>query len=954
MAKQGWPEAIQKILDALDILAEYRNVNVDITGSEPDAKGWVTCRAFWQKDKNPSAGVNIGEHPTKGRYHEFSDKGRNLSFFDFMAMARPELGDRMEAVRYFAKQAGIKLPDAPKNDPNDQVAPQKWNDDLAKTYCDTHKKGITPESILMAGATMGGVPKGKANHKVFSFPVYGPHFLDADPVGQALLPRNGKTLPVFQGKDKPPIWKKSKTTFGSTAGWIGKWALQHIKEAEIVWKVEGVTDLLTLQSIIPKKLEKTHLVISNSGGAMETPRAEMIALFAGLAEAFVVGDLDKSGQTGVRRFGESIATVAKETRLVKLPGEITEKHGFDLRDWILAGGTYEELLKLARAGELIEAAKPTQNVTSHVTSHAASDATPAQQPTYTDEIVCGMIKLDVLGEWENGQIEVYSEFNRKNSRIRDINRVSYADLLQIAGKPARQNIHQGREEVPGMASLTGVREAVAYLAGGKRLHDRSMLGPGVWAGRKPNNDEDGSIVLTGSQEGAIYDGDTLELIKHPRIGGLLLHFAGGKPWYDFETLKRYLELAKDRTWASAVGKQGTDLFSQWRWKHKMAPSVITGAILATFVQVIWGWRPQMAIIGASKSGKSVLFATLKEIFGGLSSASSQSSAAGIRQDIGNSSRVILCDEFDSTKEKQKILDMLRASSRGDSSLRGTAHQASVEYRLQHIGWLAGINVLLERAPDRNRFIVQELLPARPGDEGNLVPPQAPELRDLGQKLLATAIHYGFGARKLALELRGKHHKAENGRKIDDRIVDSYACPSSILSALMHHDMNMANTVLAEIVKTTDGEEVGDGEENKDEIELLRSILNATTSTRKGARSVAQLIDDIQTGADDTGESEQCLARSGVKIDRFTDKEKPGREEADCLFLAPRVVADQLLKDTLWRDQGIKQVLLRVRTAIQSRRRVGGTTSKGVAIDFDYIHSQIMSDDEPTPQSTKEW
>ncbi len=54
-----WAETKRSILAQLDIAAEFQALGVTFTGSEANAKGWRTCRAFGREDKNPSAAVNV-------------------------------------------------------------------------------------------------------------------------------------------------------------------------------------------------------------------------------------------------------------------------------------------------------------------------------------------------------------------------------------------------------------------------------------------------------------------------------------------------------------------------------------------------------------------------------------------------------------------------------------------------------------------------------------------------------------------------------------------------------------------------------------------------------------------------------------------------------------------------------------------------------------------------------
>ena len=69
---------------------------------------------------------------------------------------------------------------------------------------------------------------------------------------------------------------------------------------------------------------------------------------------FVIGDCDKPGQKGAAELATKAAAVAGETRHVKLPFEITEDHGRDLRDYFNDGHGMNELRTLADAAEVIQ------------------------------------------------------------------------------------------------------------------------------------------------------------------------------------------------------------------------------------------------------------------------------------------------------------------------------------------------------------------------------------------------------------------------------------------------------------------------------------------------------------------------------------------------------------------------------------------------------------------------
>src|SRR5262249_25141611 len=159
----------------------------------------------------------------------------------------------------------------------------------------------------------------------------------------------------------------------------------------------------------------------------------------------------------------------------------------------------------------------------------------------------------------------------------------------------------------------------------------------------------------------------------------------------------------------------------------------TGLVLATWIQTLWPWRPQVSITGASRAGKSTLFDTVSGLFGKLTLASSGSTAAGIRQATKSSAKVIFVDEFEAKKHRAEVLEMLRSSGGGTPTLRGTTKHRSLGFKLRHIVWVAGIESGLRRDRDRTRFIGLELVKLPPDQHGGLEIPSEFELADLGQR-----------------------------------------------------------------------------------------------------------------------------------------------------------------------------------------------------------------------------
>src|SRR5262249_3911185 len=157
------------------------------------------------------------------------------------------------------------------------------------------------------------------------------------PSAWVILSQDGNPLPPLrEGEGR----KKILTTPGSHGGLMNAFALERISTAEVIWKVEGVTDMLALQSSIPHELRDLHIVLTNSGGCSESPKDAWAELLKG-KRICVSHDADRPGQTGAAKWVRSLAGVASKVVNVQLPYDVAPNHGKDLRDYFNAGNTYE-------------------------------------------------------------------------------------------------------------------------------------------------------------------------------------------------------------------------------------------------------------------------------------------------------------------------------------------------------------------------------------------------------------------------------------------------------------------------------------------------------------------------------------------------------------------------------------------------------------------------------------
>ena len=364
---QIWKDAEQAIIEVLDVVTEYKVLGVNFATDTPANNGWQPCHAFGRADHKPSAAVcvrGIG----RGRYRDLGGSGDSLNLWEF-ATKTGRFRDWREARKHFADKASVKLPNGgePKR-PDDQLEFNQRVSEAVLQIWSELKGGFNLQAILDNGGCQARYPKkakAEFSQYVVAFPVLnGPGFTHNDPTGWVIANQTGADLTVFQGKGKPQGKAKTVSVGGTVGGLIGNYALNRLLEektggppVEVVWKVEGLSDLLALHTALAKiDLLGRHVVVTNSGGCLENVKPDWAELLRGKV-VYVLHDCDNPGRIGAVRWASALAGMAAEVRCPALPYPVTETHGADARDFLWRDKfSVQDLLNLAAAAAPIKAA----------------------------------------------------------------------------------------------------------------------------------------------------------------------------------------------------------------------------------------------------------------------------------------------------------------------------------------------------------------------------------------------------------------------------------------------------------------------------------------------------------------------------------------------------------------------------------------------------------------------
>lgn len=132
------------------------------------------------------------------------------------------------------------------------------------------------------------------------------------------------------------------------------------------------------------------------------------------------------------------------------------------------------------------------------------------------------------------------------------------------------------------------------------------------------------------------------------------------------------------------------------------------------------WRSHIYITGGAGTGKSSLNGKdglIHKTFGKGVFRTANTSGAGLRQTLRNSTVPVMIDEFEASKNNdrvQEVIELARIASSADEITRGSADHSAQSFTLQSSFWFSSIKVPPMTPQDRSRFAILELDPIPSG------------------------------------------------------------------------------------------------------------------------------------------------------------------------------------------------------------------------------------------------
>ena len=596
---------------------------------------------------------------------------------------------------------------------------------------------------------------------------------------------------------------------------------------------------------------------------------------------------------------DSCLEYANTVHVLQLPN-CSPKWGLD--DWLQGGHTLEEMGKLLAdcpqypEGEIITEIKP-------------DEEQDMEDPLKRFREIIEKIGITYCAHLDDGRTEVFATETRRFTVLPQ--RIRYEDLIAACGLIVIRQVSSSPED-NGDVSMNLMREAIAAVSSATpSIEDKR--GQGCWPV------DEGRIAIVNHGEMGILNGrPKLNRVVSPMLNDKAYAIGSSAHWIDFDLLEEDLESKPGELYQDELTAM-VDLIDQWNFRYPeyRQPEMIVGLMLASITQACWSLRPQVFLIGQSYSGKTTMMQLIEKVLGCICRRFSQPSAAGLRSFIKQTAKIVLLDEVEKSRYRREVFEMIRASARGDSVIRGSASQESREFSINNIFWCSAIEPGLEDEADKTRFITIELERATSKPDW----PSSDKLAEMGNRLCRLAIcSFREASRIVKLFAENPYSEAHG------RLNECFGIPAAAYAAA--RGLNDADAVLLfhSFMRAVEMDE----EIENDHTILLGDIMDG--QIRKSTGNEFMAVHACLEGTWD----DSTLAQNGIAKD------------VEYHYFNRDLLRKFVLRDERWKGVRIDVLLLRFDGAFRKPKRLGASIRQCVAIPNEVVRSALeKKKDDPT-------